>query len=169
MAPTRVFHGAIVVTARTDRPDIAGVIAPPPLIYVGVMILALLLQRLHPIGLLPWRFVVPVGVATLLLGLIAIPAVLAFRRAKTRPEPWKPTTALVTSGPYRFTRNPMYVGFTMLYVGAACWLNTAWPVILLPLALGLMQYGVIAREEVYLERLFGDEYRAYRSRVRRWL
>lgn len=76
---------------------------------------------------------------------------------------------MVTNGPYRFTRNPMYLGFTLLYLGAAFWVNTAWPVILLPLVLAVMHYGVIVREEAYLERVFAEEYRTYRQRVRRWL
>jgi protein-S-isoprenylcysteine O-methyltransferase Ste14 len=110
-----------------------------------------------------------VGVAVLLLGLVALPALRQFIRAGTHPEPWKPTTALVTDGPYRFSRNPMYLGFTFIYLGVACWVNTAWPVVLLPLVLLVMQYGVILREEAYLERKFGEEYRAFRRRVRRWL
>jgi protein-S-isoprenylcysteine O-methyltransferase Ste14 len=105
----------------------------------------------------------------LLLGLIVLPALLAFRRARTSPKPWKPTTALVTTGPYRFTRNPMYLGFTLLYLSTTVWVNTMWPVLFLPLVLLLMHYGVIIREEAYLERVFGEAYQTYRRRVRRWL
>lgn len=157
------------MSAHDAKPEIAGVIAPPPLIYAGGMAIGLALHRWHPIELVPSRLAVPLGVAIVLLGLIAVPAVITFRRANTRPEPWKPTTSLVTTGPYRFTRNPMYVGFTLAYLGATCWINTAWPILLLPIVLGLMHYGVIVREEAYLERLFGDDYRTYRSRVRRWI
>lgn len=63
----------------------------------------------------------------------------------------------------------MYLGFTLLYLGISCWVNSAWPVFFVPLVLVIMQRAVIAREEVYLERLFGDDYRAYRRRVRRWI
>jgi protein-S-isoprenylcysteine O-methyltransferase Ste14 len=145
------------------------VIAPPPLIYLVPLGLGLLLQWWRPVPLLPERLALPVGVAFLLLGLVALPALRQFIRAGTHPEPWKPTTALVTGGPYRFTRNPMYLGFTLIYIGIACWVNTAWPVVLLPLVLLVMHYGVILREEAYLERKFGEEYRAFRGRVRRWL
>ena len=154
---------------QQQGPATAGVLAPPPLIYAGFLLLGLLLHRCYPIQLLPPRFALPLGLFTLLLGLVALPALHAFRRADTRPEPWKATTALVTTGPYRFSRNPMYLGFTLLYVGISLWVNAAWPPLLLPFLLGVMHYGVILREEGYLERLFGAEYRAYRQRVRRWL
>ncbi len=81
----------------------------------------------------------------------------------------KPTNALVSSGPFRFSRNPMYVGLTLLYLSISLILNTAWPLVFLPGALLLMQFGVIKREETYLEGLFGQDYRQYRARVRRWL
>jgi len=151
------------------RHSTAGVLAPPPLIYAGALGVGLLLHRWHSVRLLPARFAAPAGIALLLLGLTAVPALLAFRRVNTSPEPWKPTTALVTTGPYRVTRNPMYLGFTLLYLGTTCWVNTLWPLILLPLVLVAMHYGVIIREETYLERLFGEEYLAYKRRVRRWL
>jgi len=157
--------------ADVDRapPRTAGVLAPPPLIYAVPLAVGLLLNRWHVIRLLPARLALPVGIALLLLGLIAVPAVLAFRRVKTSPKPWKPTTAVVTTGPYRITRNPMYLGFTLLYLGTTCWVNTVWPLILLPLVLVTMHYGVITREEAYLERVFGEEYLTYKRRVRRWL
>lgn len=158
-----------MVDAEQAAPRTAGVIAPPPLIYAGPLVVGLLLHRWHVVRLLPARLAVPVGIALLLLGLIAVPAVLAFRRADTRPEPWKPTTAVVTTGPYRLTRNPMYLGFTLLYLGTTCWVNSVWPLLLLPLVLVLMHYGVITREEKYLEREFGEEYLTYKRRVRRWL
>ena len=102
-------------------------------------------------------------------GVFLAPAIAAFRAAKTKPQPWKPTTALVAAGPYRITRNPMYVAFTLLYAGIALWMNTVWPFIVLPVVLVVMQFFVIHREERYLDRKFGDEYRAYRARVRRWI
>ena len=92
-----------------------------------------------------------------------------FRRAGTSFIPIKPTTALVWSGPYQFTRNPMYLAMACLYLGLALWFDLFWPLILLPGVLAGVQYGVIAREEQYLERKFGDDYRQYKARVRRWL
>jgi len=95
--------------------------------------------------------------------------VFLFRRAGTTPNPTKPTTALVLRGPYRFTRNPMYLGFAALYLGVTLLVNSLWPLLLFPAVVGLVQGRVIAREEAYLEAKFGNEYRAYKMRVRRWL
>lgn len=147
----------------------AAVIAPPPLVYAIPLVCGLVLQHWYPRAIVAHRVAVPLGIACVLLGLVGLPAVRAFRRAKTSPRPWRPSTALVTTGPYRFTRNPMYVGMTLLYAGVAIWANTVWPLLFLPLVLVVMQVGVIAREEAYLERVFGDAYREYRRRVRRWL
>lgn len=147
----------------------AGVIAPPPLIYLGGLGLGLLLDRWHPWPALPARLVTPIALVLVVAAMVVLPAIRAFGRAGTRPEPWKPTTALVTSGPYRWSRNPMYLGFALVYLGLAAWANSWWPILLFPLVLLTMQFGVIHREEAYLERLFGEEYRTYRARVRRWV
>ncbi len=149
--------------------DIAHVIAPPPLIYLVPLAGALLLNRWAPLPGLPapWRWVV--GALFLVLGGMLGTAISAFRRARTKPQPWLPTTALVVDGPYRFTRNPMYLGFTLIYSGIAVLANSTWPFVLLPAVLVVMQLFVIRREERYLERKFGDAYRAYCARVRRWL
>ena len=150
-------------------PRRAGVVAPPPTIYAAALVLGLAVDRLRHVGVLPHAWARIVGPLLLVLGLIGVPAILAFRRHHTSPNPFRPTTALVTSGPFRFTRNPMYLGFTLMYAGVALWANTLWPLLLLPVVLLVMHHGVITREERYLETLFGDEYRAYRGRVRRWL
>ena len=91
------------------------------------------------------------------------------RRAETNVDPYKPATTVVTEGPYRFTRNPMYVGFTLMYVGISALANALAPVLLLPAVFAVMRRGVIEREERYLERKFGDEYLQYKERVRRWI
>jgi protein-S-isoprenylcysteine O-methyltransferase Ste14 len=101
--------------------------------------------------------------------LLAVSAVVLFRRAETTPNPTRPTTALVLHGPYRFTRNPMYVGLGLCYLGATLLVSSAWPLVLSPVLIVLVQRWVIAPEEAYLERRFGAEYRAYRARVRRWV
>lgn len=147
----------------------AGIRVPPPIVYAVPLLMGLVIHRWHPIRILPLGLGTPIGLGLLVLGMVLVPALRSFRRANTRPEPWKPTTSLVTDGPYRLTRNPMYLGFTLLYLGISCWVNSAWPVFFVPLVLVIMQRAVIAREEVYLERLFGDDYRAYRRRVRRWI
>jgi protein-S-isoprenylcysteine O-methyltransferase Ste14 len=151
------------------RPATAGVIAPPPLIYGVPLLAGLLLDRWVPWPLVAERRTVPGGLVLVLLGLVALPAILAFRRARTHPEPWKPTKALVTVGPYRYSRNPMYLGFTLCYAGIAIWQNSVWPLLALPVVIAVVRVGVIQREERYLEGLFGEDYRAYRAQVRRWL
>jgi protein-S-isoprenylcysteine O-methyltransferase Ste14 len=153
----------------TDERDIPGVVAPPPLIYAAGLLLGWGLQRLWPRAWLPVDWARPLGVVLLLAGLVGVVAVLAFRRAGTTPNPRRPAAHLVTGGPYRITRNPMYIGFTLWYLAASSWANALWPVVLLPLVLLVLQRGVIAREEAYLQRRFGREYDEYRTRVRRWV
>jgi protein-S-isoprenylcysteine O-methyltransferase Ste14 len=153
----------------TATQDTAGVIAPPPLIYVIPLAAGILLNRYVPQLVLPHGWARILGPVVTCLGLIALPAALAFRRARTDPRPWRPTTALVITGPYKYSRNPMYVGFTCCYIGVALWVNALWPLLALPAVIALMNWGVISREEAYLERIFGEPYRAYRNQVRRWL
>lgn len=152
----------------TDR-DRPGVVAPPPIIYALGFAAGLLIEARfpHPVLPLPWARML--AMVFFVLGLLGIAAVAAFHRAGTSPNPYKATSQLVTSGIYRLTRNPMYVGFTFFYLAAASWKNSLWPFLFLPIVLLVMLYGVILKEERYLERKFGDEYRAYRQRVRRWL
>ena len=154
---------------RSGPTSTAGVIAPPPVLYAVPLAIGLLLQRWHPIPILTPPIATFLGIVCVGLGFVGLPAVLAFRRAQTSPKPWVPSTALVTTGPYRFTRNPMYLGFTLLYLGAALWTNAAWPLLFLPIVLVVMHYGVIVREEAYMARTFGEDYQRYRQRVRRWL
>ena len=152
--------------------DHANVIAPPPLIYVPPLAAGLLLHFLWE----PWRFFPewwtghaigwPLIVAGVLLSAWAIRTMF---RASEHPDPYKPTTAIVATGPYALSRNPIYVSFNLVYVGVAFVVNTVWPIVFLPVGIALLYYGVIAREESYLERVFGDGYRQYRARVRRWL
>ena len=152
--------------------DTSGVVFPPPLIYAGGFAAGYGAHRLLPIRLWGEPTVVEslLGWGLLVAGvLLAISSAYLFRRAGTSPNPAKPTSALVIWGPYRFTRNPMYVSMTTLYCGGTLLLNDPWPLAFLPVVLALVQRSVIAREEVYLERKFGDAYRAYKARVRRWI
>jgi len=154
----------------SDAPDSPGVVVPPPLIYATAIVLGLLLRRVWPMRFLPDHLAALLGPAVVVAAVgLVLAAIGLFRRAGTRPEPWRPTTAIVVSGPYRFTRNPMYVAMALVVIGAGVWANTLWPLLLLPAVLPAIDRGVIAREERYLERKFGEEYRAYKSRVRRWL
>jgi protein-S-isoprenylcysteine O-methyltransferase Ste14 len=93
----------------------------------------------------------------------------AMTRVGTDPDPRRPSTALALDGPFGFSRNPLYVSLTLFYVGLTLAVNTLWPLVLLPFVLFTIQRGVVEREERYLEQKFGDAYRAYRGRVRRWI
>lgn len=160
------------VTAPGDPPaggETAGIIAPAPAIYVLPLLLGILIDRWYPLPILPARAAAWIGAGCAALGLIAVAALRAFRRARTSALPWRPSTALVTDGPFRFTRNPIYLGFTLVYVGVSIAVNAAWPLLFLPVVIAVMSVGVIAREEAYLARVFGDAYRDYCARVRRWI
>jgi protein-S-isoprenylcysteine O-methyltransferase Ste14 len=95
--------------------------------------------------------------------------IVTMMRAHTPLDPRQPTRQVVTWGPFRLSRNPGYASLALIYVGVASVVNTLWPFLFLPAVLGVIQRGVIAREERYLERKFGAEYRQYKARVRRWI
>jgi protein-S-isoprenylcysteine O-methyltransferase Ste14 len=141
----------------------------PPILYPLAMAIGYVLHRLWPVALVP-SGVEPVGVVLMLaaVGLFVL-SVREFRRAGTPVPSHNPVVALVTSGPYRFSRNPIYLAFTLLQIGFAIWLDSAWVLALLVPVLVVMSRGVIAREEEYMEARFGDEYRSYVRSVRRWL
>ncbi|MGE0553039.1 MAG: isoprenylcysteine carboxylmethyltransferase family protein [Gemmatimonadales bacterium] len=132
--------------------------------------LALLAHYRHPARIVAPGVAVPVGLGLLGLGVaVAVAAVRRLHAARTTLQPWESTTTLVTSGPFRYTRNPIYLSYTLLYLGVTFCANSVWPLLLLPLVLGLVILVVIGREERYLEARFGDAYQDYRRRVRRWL
>lgn len=150
--------------------DSAGVIAPPPLIFGVPLAIALYENRSKPLEVMSPRFAMIVGGAIVLLGLILqVAAVIQLWRARTTLMPYRPTTAIVDSWPYSFTRHPIYLAMAVIYIGIAIFFNSLWPFLLLPLIMLVMQRGVIEREERYLEGKFGSDYVDYRSRVRRWL
>jgi protein-S-isoprenylcysteine O-methyltransferase Ste14 len=150
-----------------DHPDI---VALPPLLYLAAFLVVLLLRWIRPWPILPPHLVPWVGIGLLLAGLaIGIPGRLALRSAGTSVKPTQPTTAIVMRGPYRFTRNPLYVGLTCFFVGLTLAFDTGWGFVVLVPLLVVMHFGVVRREESYLERKFGEEYRQYRGRVRRYL
>ncbi len=154
----------------TPPQDTANVVALPPLIYLGPLTLGLVLNAVWPRPLLPQRATRIMGL-TVTAGALSVggAAFAALRRAGTPPDPGQPITAIVARGLYRFSRNPIYLAFTLLYAGLALVANALWPLALLPGVLVVMRRGVIDREERYLDQRFGDEYRAYTARVRRWL
>ncbi len=153
-----------------DGQDKAGVVAPPPLIYAGPLLLGLLLNKRLPVRFLPRRASRPLGGAILFGGvLLGVWFNLALRRAGTSPNPYRPVSNLVVEGPFRYSRNPGYVSLAMVYAGIAGLANALWAILLLPATLLVIRRGVIEREERYLEHLFGEEYLRYKARVRRWL
>jgi protein-S-isoprenylcysteine O-methyltransferase Ste14 len=150
--------------------DNAGVRVPPPLIYLAGLGVGFGLEALLPGGSVP-------GVVQWVLGGVLLVAGLAlgasfntaFARRGTAVEPWKPTTAIVTTGPYRITRNPAYLAMALIYAGIALLANAPWVLVPLPVVLAVIDRAVIAREERYLERKFGREYLDYKATVGRWI
>jgi protein-S-isoprenylcysteine O-methyltransferase Ste14 len=155
------------MTPRSDNP---GVWVPPPLWYALAVILGVLLDRRWPLPIPAHPLTTFAGVL-FLAGWMALTleSVGRFRRSKTSIVPIRPAEALVSTGPYRYTRNPMYVSLALLTIGCGLLLATWWPIILVVPTLAIVQQVVIAREERYLRRRFGADYDAYARRVRRWL
>lgn len=167
--------------SKTDTP---GVIAPPPLIYLGFLLLGWGLAELggrpEAVGAgYSWlaagfglEMEVRRGVAlTLIIGGLLLDGMAAglFRRRGTAVEPWKPSTVLIHEGPYRFSRNPIYVGFTLAFIGFAVGMDSPMALAFLFPCLIVVDRLVIAREERYLDAKFGEAWRAYARTVRRWL
>jgi len=153
-----------------DSQDTAGVIAPPPLLYVGTLAVALLANWLRPLPITPDAITRWPGAAIAVAGLVlAVRGRRTMTRAGTNVNPYKPTITIVDSGPFGFSRNPLYVAMTIMLVGLTLAANTWWGIIMAMPLLLLMHFGVIRREERYLEGKFGEPYLAYRRRVRRYL
>ncbi len=154
----------------SDQPlDAAGVKVHPPALLGGMLGLLLLLKAFElpsPLTRKQRMLGIPLILTGLLLGGSAF---RAQRKAGTRPNPDQPVTALVESGPYQFTRNPMYLGMGAMIGGVAFLLNAIWGVLLAPAFLLILDRGQVKREEAYMERKFGDDYCQYKHRVRRWL
>ncbi len=150
--------------------DNAGVITIPQIIYLVGLLLGLLIHYFYPIGFLSESVSVWFGVFLTPVAIpIALFAALALKRAGTSPDVRKPTTAIVTDGIYRLSRNPMYVSLAFVYLGIACWVNSLWILLLMVPVLVVVDQGIIKREEQYLGQKFGDEYLRYKSEVRRWI
>jgi protein-S-isoprenylcysteine O-methyltransferase Ste14 len=147
---------------------------PPPLLFALPLLTGFIVQHFVPVhivnGAEPARIIRLVGVAeiAIALGLFGW-AVSTFRRLQTPVLPILRARALAEEGPFKLTRNPMYLGFTVLYLGIAFAANAFWPLVFLPEAIALTYLFAIRLEEAYLVREFGDAYKAYCSRVRRWL
>lgn len=147
-----------------------GIKVPPPLIYVSALLIGIGLNKVWPIFLIPTFWAYTVGTALIIASLLIMPPVLVrFRRAGTTFDVRKAASALITDGPYRFSRNPTYVSLTMLYVGLGAVLNNVWILSLAIPVLLIIDLWIIRSEEKHLEEKFGNHYLQYQSAVRRWL
>ena len=156
--------------SSSATPDAPGVIAPPPLIYLAGLGIGFGLEALLPSAAIPETLGTVLGCLLLASGLVLAGSfVRAFRHANTPVDPGKATTAIVTSGPYRLSRNPGYLAMALAYAGIAVLTDTLWAFVTLVPTLILIDRGVIKREERYLERKFGEDYLRYKARTRRWL
>ncbi|MEH6756143.1 MAG: isoprenylcysteine carboxylmethyltransferase family protein [Parasphingorhabdus sp.] len=153
--------------------DSAQVKFPPPFVYIGFLLTGLVIDRwtgpicefMSAAGYLPF-----IGIAVILAGLFfMIAGTSRFRQLGNNLEPWKPTNQIVRSGIYRYTRNPMYLGMALTYLGLTLVFHSPWALILLPVVIIVIRTQVIAREEHYLETKFGSEYLDYKKSVRRWV
>lgn len=161
-----MIMGSSVNTAK-DRP---GVIAPPPLIFIAGLAAGGVIAFYHDFPLLPKTVSLVGGGLLVALGLGVI--LVAWRQmvaAKTNIEPWHPTHAIVDTGVYALSRNPIYLAMAGIYLGATLLVNSFWLLPWLAPVLLTMHFGVIRREERYLEGKFGDAYLGYKERVRRWI
>lgn len=168
------------MTATRDTP---GVIAPPPLIYLGFLLVGWAIFRFanpEVLGEAGRWLKLGFGLETQTRRIISLPLIIGgllldgaaagyFRRLGTAVEPWKPSTVLATNGLYRFSRNPIYLGFAITYAGLAIAMDSVLVLVLLIPCLWVVDRFVIRREERYLAAKFGADYDAYRARVRRWL
>jgi protein-S-isoprenylcysteine O-methyltransferase Ste14 len=156
-----------------QRPASPGVWFPPPTLFVAGFLLALALDRWvfsirlggvsRPTLVVAGWLLIAAGLSVVLWGM------LTFTVARTAILPSRPARTIVATGPFRYSRNPMYMGLSSIYIGLSLLMGMAWPILLLPVVLLSLYALVIRREERYLDDAFGEEYAAYRGRVRRWL
>jgi protein-S-isoprenylcysteine O-methyltransferase Ste14 len=156
-----------------DRSDTPGVIAPPPLIALATVATGLAFDWLWRVNLLRDLLSLParlaIGGVLIAAGAgLAVPAERAFRRIGADAAPWKPTLRLASTGPYEHTRNPMYRGLGLLVLGLGVAFGSVWTLVMLVPAALVLHYGVVKREERYLEQKFGADYRAFKARVPRY-
>jgi len=154
-----------------NRDDGPGVRIPPPLLYIAVLVLGILLDAAYPVHFLPAAVAWTIGALILVAGIALGPfwGIRTMHRANTTVRPDRPATTLVTDGPFRYSRNPLYLALTFMYAGIGIIANSLWALLLLAPVVLFMSLFVIRREEAHLRRVFDGEYESYRARVRRWL
>ena len=150
--------------------DSSGAITQPPLIYAAFLALGLGLDWRWPVPLMAQPAQYASGLLLFVPGLVLVLwAARQFMHAGTSLQVNHPSTTLVVAGPYQYSRNPIYLGLTLAYLGVAAAIDSMWLFLMIAAILPALHYGVIIREETYLERIFGEVYRRYRTEVRRWL
>ena len=156
------------MTAEDNRGP--GLKFPPPLLALAAIGVAWLVDQLRPLPIVDGEAAWLGGAAVIGIAvLIALIALAHFIEAKTKVEPWHPTTRIIQTGLYRYSRNPIYLSFCIATVGAGLMLNSWWVIASVAVLKSLLERFVISREEAYLERKFGEPYLEYKQRVRRWL
>jgi len=151
--------------------DHANVAVLPPLIFFVPLVASIVLRLVVPLVLPVPGFVsmtLAVAFVTFGFGLMGW-AIATFRKYSEKPNPRETTHLLVTTGPFRLSRNPMYIAFIFIYFGLTFALNSWWPILFFPFAYWLLYRGVILREEKYMEQKFGEQYLNYKKSTRRWL
>ena len=156
---------------RSDKAEVANLgIMRPPWVYLGAIALGVLMHVALPVRLVSRAVSVPLGGTTVLVAIaLFLSAVRTFRSAGTPVPGNRPTTTIVRTGPYRCSRNPIYLSFSLLQLSIAFWVNSLWLLVTLMPAVALMSFVVIPREEHYLATRFPSDYLPYRASVRRWL
>jgi protein-S-isoprenylcysteine O-methyltransferase Ste14 len=155
-----------------NKKDSPGVYIPPPLFYVLIFLVAIFVQKKVPIddSLFHLQITKIIGILFLVISLFfLVTSLIKFFQSKNTLILIKPASSLQTNGIYSISRNPMYVGLAIVYLGITCLIGNWWNIILFPLLLLVIQEYIIKKEENYLERAFGENYLDYKSRVRRWL
>ena len=152
-------------------PDVANLgLVRPPLVYLISLVFGAAIHLVVPLPFLPDNLALPLGVLLVAVAIALFSySVAKFRAAGTPVPARKPTAVIVRSGPYNFSRNPIYLAFSVFHLGIAIWINSVWLLATLVGAVALIHYVVIPREERYLERKFGAQYLDYKASVRRWL
>lgn len=153
-----------------NKSEVPGVIFPPPLIYGLGIGTGLTLEYFWPLRFLPGAIGTIIGIMLVAITVfIAFWTIRVFRLAATSPSPYKSSTAIISSGPFGITRNPLYVGLNLIMLGVGFWFNSLWVLLALPPTFLVLLFGVVLREERYLEQKFGKEYLDYKNSVRRWV
>jgi len=142
---------------------------PPPLIFLGLFVIGSVTGYFIPIPLLPGAAALPTGIVIALAGVyLSFVSLREFARAKTPPD-FRPVKAIVSAGPYRYTRNPIYISFSTIYAGLGIAFNSLVAFLPLLVAIAVVDRVIVPREERYLEHRFGEEYLRYKAKVRRWV